>query len=108
MKSASKKNQKTRVELSGYVLGKDSAEGAAMTLIVALDFAVAETTRPMNIVLVTVTGPLAGLCRNELLFGDQILVQGLLRSRSFQKASGVLCAIRQLDALMITPLHPMS
>ncbi|HYX33381.1 MAG TPA: hypothetical protein VE954_09730 [Oligoflexus sp.] len=106
MKSAMKKSPKKRMELSGYVLGKESRHEAeaALTLLVGLNSAEGMAS-PMHIVLVRVTGPLARLCNEELLLGDQILVRGIFRSQSFRDASGTLSIIRQLDAIMVIPLH---
>ncbi len=98
--------------MSGYVLGMDPGQqtaSPALTLLVGLDPADTSRRAPwpcMNIVLVKVRGPLSTLCKEELLFGDQIAVQGFLRSRSFRKASGALCIVQELDALTVIPLHP--
>lgn len=88
------------IEATGYLLGIEPEPGSASAIRLLMRLKEGGFAR------VRVSGILASLCKNELRFGDLLGIEGTLRRRSSRAASGALSIVRELDALMITPIHP--
>ncbi len=112
----SNRQKRINVLISGYLVSKPTSSyrsisgSSVATLVIAVEPEAinrnAQTYNRTDIVFVKVWGALAELCKNELRVGDHIEAEGALRSRKFRTSDGMLRYITEVEAAMVTPIHP--